>query len=566
MGKRLMSKFLLVFLIASSLTACLAQNEPTPSAAPSSTPAEPAVTNTLSPTPTPTTVPQPEDWWKVVVFYEIFVRSFKDSDGDGIGDFQGIIEQLDYLNDGDPTTTDDLGVGGIWLMPINPSPSYHGYDVTDYYAINPDYGSMEDFKQFLADAQQRGIKVIMDLVLNHTSTEHSWFQAAVDPASEYHDWYVWSDHNPQTPGPWAQNVWHRNNQNGLFYYGVFWGGMPDLNYDNPDVSAEMMNVSKYWLDEVGVDGFRVDAARYLFADGLVQSDTKSTIAWFEDWRSYYKAINPEAFTVGEVWTNLRVTATYGDGMDSLFMFDLAEDVKNAVFAPQPKRIIDSYLETLEYFPDLNFSTFLSNHDQQRVMSLYTGNVDKAKLAAFIYLTGPGVPFIYYGEEIGMLGNKPDELIRTPMQWSGDDGGGFTSGDAWQPLNEDYQTMNVALQDQDPSSLLNQYRALVNLRNQHSALRTGSYLPLTSSCTQVYPVLRVSEEEALIVIANLSRLTLEGCTLSIEESPFSGEYQVEVLLGEGEFEPVQFGENGEMEEYSLSESLQPWEKFILLLSN
>jgi alpha-amylase len=519
-----------------------------------------------APTPTPTTEPEPEAdaWWQDVVFYEIFVRSFKDSDGDGVGDFQGVIQQLDYLNDGNPDTHDDLGIGGIWLMPINPSPSYHGYDVIDYYAVNPDYGTMEDFKELLAEAEKRGIKIIIDLVINHTSTQNPWFEASRDPESEYHDWYVWSETNPQIPGPWFQNAWHRDGTNGLYYYGIFWGGMPDLNYDNPAVTEEILNISKFWLEEVGVDGFRVDAARYLFADGVAQQDTKETIKWFEDWRLFYETINPEAFTVGEVWTDLQVTAKYAQGMNSLFMFDLAEDIKGGIFAPDPSRIIKSYLDTLSYFPEGHFSTFLSNHDQQRVMSLLNGDLQKAKSAAYIYLTGPGVPFIYYGEEIGMLGNKPDELLRTPMQWSGEPAGGFTSGTPWQPQNEDYQEVNVALQDGNPDSLLTQYRALVYLRNQHPALRTGAYLPFTSTCRQLYPVLRVEEDQAMVLLANLTRRPMEDCTISIEESPLSGQYVAEALFGEGEFVEITFSEDGSLTDYQIPD-LEPYEQFILILN-
>lgn len=520
-------------------------------------------TPTLTPTPEPE--PEAEAWWQDVVFYEIFVRSFKDSDGDGVGDFQGMIQMLDYLNDGDPDTHDDLGIGGIWLMPIGPSPSYHGYDVTDYYAVNPDYGTMDDFKELLAEAKKRGIKIIIDLVINHTSTQHPWFEASRDPESEYHDWYVWSETNPQIPGPWFQNAWHRDGANGLYYYGIFWGGMPDLNFDNPAVSAEIMNISKFWLEDVGVDGFRVDAARYLYADGIAQQDTKETITWFEEWRDFYKPINPEAFTVGEVWTDLQVTAKYAQGMDSLFMFDLAEDIKGGIFAPDPSRIIKSYLDTLTYFPDGHFSTFLSNHDQQRVMSLYTGDLQKAKLAAYIYLTGPGVPFIYYGEEIGMLGNKPDELLRTPMQWSGESKAGFTTGTPWQPQNDDYQDVNVALQDGDPDSLLTQYRTLVHLVNQHSALRTGAYLPFTSTCRQLYPVLRVEEDQIIILLANLTRRPMEDCTISIEESPLSGQYAVEVLFGEGTFADMNFADNGAISDYQVPEILDPYQQFILRLT-
>jgi glycosidase len=493
------------------------------------------------------------------------VRSFKDSDGDGVGDFQGIIEKLDYLNDGDPRTTTDLGIGGIWLMPINPSPSYHGYDVTDYYAVNPDYGTMQDFKELLAEAEKRGIKIIIDLVLNHTSTEHPWFQASQDSESEYHDWYVWEENNPQTPGPWFQNAWHRNNKNGMYYYGVFWGGMPDLNYDNPAVSAEMMNISKFWLEEIGVDGFRVDAARYLFADGTVQQDTATTIEWFEDWRAFYKPINPEAFTVGEVWTDLQVTAKYGQGMDSLFMFDLAEDIKGSIYSPDVSRIIQSYLDTLSYFPKQDFSTFLSNHDQQRVMSLYDENINKAKLAAFVYLTGPGVPFIYYGEEVGMIGDKPDEKIRTPMQWTAEEGAGFTASRAWQAPNSNFTEYNVALQDADLDSLLNHYRSLIHLRNQYSALQTGAYLPFISSCRQVYANLRITEDQALLVIANISRQELEACKLSIEVSPLSGVYDLELLFGEGNFEPITFQASGALLDYQLPNPLAPYKSYIFKLT-
>jgi glycosidase len=341
--------------------------------------------------------------------------------------------------------------------------------------------------------------------------------------------------------------------------------MPDLNYDNPEVSAEVMNVSKFWLEEVGVDGFRVDAARYLFADGTVQQDTATTIQWFEDWRAFYKPINPDAFTVGEVWTDLQVTAKYGQGMDSLFMFDLAEDIKGGIYSPDPSRIIGSYLDTLEYFPEMNFSSFLSNHDQQRVMALYDQTMEKAKLAAYVYLTGPGVPFIYYGEEIGMIGDKPDEKIRTPMQWNDERGAGFTSATPWQPLNSNYTDYTVALQDDDADSLLNHYRRLIHIRNQYPALRTGDYLPFTSSCRQVYPILRVEDGQALLVIANLSRQELENCTISIETSPLEGEYQLTPLFGEGEFAPIVFDTNGAVTEYALPEVLEPWEQFIFVLN-
>ena len=506
-------------------------------------------------------------WWNDSVFYEIFVRSFKDSDGDGIGDFQGIIQQLDYLNDGDPNTHDDLGIRGIWLMPIFPSPSYHGYDVTDYFDVNPEYGTMDDFKQLLTEAHKRGIYIIVDLVINHTSNQHPWFKAALDPESEYHDWYVWSDSKPSYPGPWGQGVWHRAS-NGLYYYGVFWSGMPDLNFDNPAVSGMMLEASRFWLEDVGIDGFRVDAARYLYAEGVAQADTSKTLAWFREWRPFYKAINPEAFSVGEVWTDLQSTTKYGggDGLDSLFIFDLSEDILNAVFAPNPTRITESYLDTLAAFPDLQFSTFLTNHDQQRTMSFYQGRTDKAKMAAFIYLTGPGVPFIYYGEEIGMTGNKPDEKLRTPMQWSSEKYAGFSSKFPWIMVNMDYKDVNVSIQAEDPDSLLNLYRTLVAIRNEHEALRTGVYLPLESNNKSIYATLRVSPDEILLVLVNLGKDTLSDCQLSLAESPLRGSYAIEAIFGEGSFESVNVNAAGAIIKYTIAERLDSGEMLILNLSH
>jgi glycosidase len=192
-------------------------------------------------------------------------------------------------------------------------------------------------------------------------------------------------------------------------------------------------------------------------------------------------------------------------------------------------------------------------------------MEKAKLAAYVYLTGPGVPFIYYGEEIGMIGDKPDEKIRTPMQWNDERGAGFTSATPWQPLNSNYSDYTVALQDDDADSLLNHYRRLIHIRNQYPALRTGDYLPFTSSCRQVYPILRVEDGQALLVLANLSRQELENCTISIETSPLEGEYQLTPLFGEGEFAPIVFDTNGAVTEYALPEVLEPWEQFIFVLN-
>lgn len=511
----------------------------------------------------------PEDaslgWWNDAVFYEIFVRSFKDSDGDGIGDFRGIIEMLDYLNDGDPNTTSDLGITGIWLMPIFPSPSYHGYDVTDYKAVNPDYGTLQDFQDLLEACHERGIRVIVDFVINHTSSEHPWFVSSKNEASEYRSWYVWSDTKLTQTGPWGQNAWYESG--GSFYYAPFWSGMPDLNYKEPKVTEAMYDATKFWLD-MGVDGFRVDAARYLVEEGATLQDAQGSIEWFQNWREYYTGINPEAYTVGEVWTDTQVIAKYGEptrGMQEYFMFDLAGDILGGLFAPDPSRIMASYLETLQYFPDQQFATFLTNHDQQRVASFFSGKLDRQKLAAFVYLTGPGTPFIYYGEEIGMTGNKPDEWLRTPMQWSAEAHAGFSSAAPWEPLNDGWEELNVAVQDSDPESLLNWYRGLVGLRNRYPALQKGDYIPFTSSCRRLYTVARVLEGEVLLTVANLGVQSLENCTIGLEGSDLAGTWQTEAVWGTAPFDEISFADDGSLTDFLVAQSLAGGETFVLKLT-
>lgn len=553
---------LAVILLSLIVTACQPNVEtiqPTESA---------QVVETEEPLPTEA-IDQPviEDemgWWNEVVFYEIFVRSFKDSDGDGIGDFQGIISQLDYLNDGDPSSTDDLGIGGIWLMPIMPSPSYHGYDVTNYQQVNPDYGTLADFEQLLEECHQRGIHVVIDFVINHTSSEHPWFLSAQDPASGFRNWYVWEDTRPGKSGPWGQTSWYE--ANGSYYYAPFWSGMPDLNYYEQMVTKAMYNATQYWLD-LGVDGFRVDAARYLFEDAISQQDTKSSIAWFQDWREFYTTINPTAYTVGEVWTDTQVIAKYNEptrGMQEYFMFDLAADILGGIYSPDPSRIMKSYLDTLEYFPDQQFATFLTNHDQQRVASYFSERLQPQKLAAFVYLTGPGTPYIYYGEEIGMIGGKPDELIRKPMQWSAEANAGFSDAEPWQDLAEGWEETNVETENEDPESLLNWYKYLINTRNQLPALQKGSYLPFSSSCRRLYTVARVYEDQVVLVMANLGVQTLENCTISIEESPLAGTWTTNSIWGELPFDQISFADDGSITEFLVAPLLEGGQTMILTL--
>ncbi|MEW5940069.1 MAG: alpha-amylase family glycosyl hydrolase [Chloroflexota bacterium] len=442
-------------------------------------------------------------WWREIVFYEIFVRSFKDSDGDGIGDFNGIVEKLDYLQ--------ELGVGGIWLMPIHPSPSYHGYDVTDYYAVNPDYGTMEDFKRLLEEARKRNIRVIIDLVLNHTSNQHPFFRAALDSASPFHDWYIWSD----APQAWGQ--WHPTQPNGPYYYGFFCECMPDLNYANPEVTAEMEKVVNFWLADVGVDGFRLDAAKHLFeADGRIEN-VPATHEWFAEFYRGYKSVAPEAYTVGEVYgAGAFLAKTYESQMDQVFNFELASGFLNSANAGVISAVDSAYKFSLNNMPNGNYATFLANHDQNRVMTVLNGNVEKAKVAAALLLTAPGTPFLYYGEEIGMTGAKPDEMIRTPMQWSADANAGFTLGVPWEPVNPDFAQVNVAAQTDDPASLLAHYRALVRLRNAHPALRTGSATLVPTNHPSVFALLRADENEAILALVNLGGEFVRAYQLDLRE--------------------------------------------------
>jgi alpha-amylase len=496
-------------------------------------------------------------WWKDTVFYQIFVRSFADSNGDGIGDFNGLTQKLDYLNDGDPNTTDDLGVQGLWLMPIQPSPSYHGYDVSDYTNVNPDYGSMDDFKAFLSQAHHRGLHVLIDLVVNHTAIDHPWFVAseAGDPA--YADWYIWSDTNPGYLGPWGEDVWHPFGDR--YFYAVFSADMPDLNYRDPAVTAAIDQVAQFWLTDVGVDGFRIDGAKHLVEEGQSQENTTATHAWFKDFRAFLQGLNPQVLTVGEVWSPSEQAAPYvQDGeMNLVFNFPLAEDIAAGVSFNDATRITSSLTQQSRTYAGASYASFLSNHDMARLMTRLYGDEQKARAAAAVLLTAPGVPFIYYGEEIGMRGDKPDPLIRTPMQWTGEDQGGFTSGVPWEPLTIDYTTRNVAAQSADPDSLLSLYRKLIALRNDHYALRTGAYLPVQTGNQKLLAMLRVADQETVLVLINLGKDAIVQPSLAWDESPLRGRQTGRRLLGSGRVTALAPDAQGRVAGYAPLDELAPY---------
>src|ERR1700686_427529 len=255
------------------------------------------------------------------VCYEVFVRSFADADGDGIGDLRGLISHLDYINDGNPQSTTDLGANCIWLMPIAKSVSYHGYDVTDYYHVDGRYGTDRDFRELVRAAHNRGIRIIVDFVPNHSSSENPWFQSALrDPASPYRAWYRWSAVDPHQPGPWGQVAWHKSPVREEYYYGVFWQGMPDLNYGTPAVVKEMQKVTAYWLKEMGVDGFRFDAIPYLVEERGQLKHTRGTHEVLRVLGDGIRREKPGSFTVGEMSDgSVDVLASYyPDQLDSYF--------------------------------------------------------------------------------------------------------------------------------------------------------------------------------------------------------------------------------------------------------
>ena len=498
-------------------------------------------------------------WWNDAVFYEIFVRSFRDSDGDGIGDFNGITEKLDYLQ--------ALGIQGLWLMPINPSPSYHGYDGTNYFAVNADYGTMDDFKHLLEEAHKRDIKIIIDLVMNHTSAKHPWFQGALTPGSEYRDWYKWSDADPGTRGPWGAQAWYPAS-NGQYYYAIFWDQMPDLNYDTPAVRDEIKKITSFWLDGVGIDGFRLDAVRYM-VEGQQLADSPTNHQFLEEWGTYYRTINPQAFTVGEAWTdnaNVKKYTNTDKELSSAFNFDLSAAILKALNESNNSTLRFVLQTTLRDFPQQDNSNFLTNHDMARVTNqLGADSENKAKVAAGILLTAPGIPFMYYGEEIGMSGTKPDELIRTPMQWSGAQGAGFTQATPWEPVNPDFPILNVENQNGVETSLLEHYRKLIQLRNAHPALRVGETFVAESNSNKLISYLRVSDNETLLIVINIDDKPITDYKLELSIGPLSGTYSAISVLDNTTINTLNANDKGGFDDYLPLPEIPPYSVIVIQLT-
>ncbi len=460
------------------------------------------------------------NWWNNTVAYEIFVRSFFDTNGDGRGDFNGITQKLDYLNDNNPNTKTDLGVNLIWLMPINPSPSYHGYDVLNYKAVHPNYGNANTFKNFINEAHSRNIKVIIDLVINHTSSQHPWFikSAANDPF--YRNFYRWQNPAPTQQGPWGQQVWYP--KNGSNYYALFWSEMPDLNFNYQPVRDSIFDIAKFWLKEMNVDGFRLDAAMYLFEEGNTLKNHPKTISFWKALNDSCEVWKPNSLLIGEVWDATSVVQLYNDALDMCFDFNLSDQNMSSVNSGNPFLARQALKTTQEVYDQNQFGTFLTNHDQNRVFDVLGNNIQKAKVAASLLLTQPGVPFIYYGEEVAMKGVKPDEDIRRPMQWSNSTNAGFSIATPWRSVNSNYATYNVSTMQNDSNSLWNHYQKLIELRNNDSILMLGSSKNIISSANEIHSYQRTYKNEDEIVLVNTSAINISNLNFQFTRTDLSND--------------------------------------------
>jgi glycosidase len=434
--------------------------------------------------------------WQRGAFMEVFVRAYKDSDGDGVGDLKGLTQQLDYLK--------DLGIKGIWLMPITTSADGdHGYATTDFRAIDPAYGTREDFDELLRQAHARGIGVVMDYVINHSARAHPMFASALadGPASPFFDWYVWEKDAPQGWDIWGKYPWTRTHKG--YYFGTFGKHMPDFNFKNPAVLAYHQSSLRFWLNR-GLDGFRLDAVPHLVENNAKDwNDQPESRRITGDLRSLITAY-PQRHVVCEATAKPQVYAA-PDICGSAFAFGLERNIVNASKGDkEPIKYVADYFTTAPH----TMATFVANHDifaGARLWDQLRGNRAQYKLAAASYLLQPGTPFIYYGEEIGMAGVKGlegDEPLRAPMSWTADmRGAGFTTnGKPFRPIAPNVAHNNVAAQLADPQSLLSFYKSMLALRNNLPSLASGSYdAPVVQGRVMAYR--RTLAAETTLVVIN-----------------------------------------------------------------
>lgn len=494
-------------------------------------------------------------WWKAATIYQIYPRSFCDSDGDGIGDLPGIIGKLDYLQ--------KLGIGGIWLSPIFASPmDDNGYDISDYQAVAPEFGTLEDFDTLVAEAKRRGIGIVLDLVVNHTSDEHRWFlEARKGRDNPYRDYYIWRDPAPDggvpnaIPSVFGGPAWRFDEASGQYYFHQFSRRQPDLNWENPRLRADIYAMMNWWLDR-GIAGFRMDVI-----DLIGKEVDKGITAEGPHLHDYLKEMHRETFggrdvlTVGEAWSATPASALLYSGRDRgelsmVFQFEHVTqgwDEVHGKWKPKPfdlvalKSVLGKW--QLALAEDGWNSLFWGNHDLPRAVSHYGDTSEhhdaSAKMLATVLHLLKGTPYIYQGEEIGMTnapfsdiaqyrdietlnmhrlhleaGLSPEEFIaganrnsrdnaRTPMQWSAAPNGGFTEGEPWISVNANHTRINVASALEDDASIFNHYRRLVALRREHRVIVEGRYQSFLDQHPDVYVYTRTLEDQRIVVMASFA---------------------------------------------------------------
>lgn len=510
-------------------------------------------------------------WYQKAVFYELYIRAFCDGNGDGHGDFRGAITKLDYIQ--------SLGVDCIWILPMYPSPlKDDGYDIADYMGIHPDYGTLDDFKAFLDAAHERGLRVVTDLVMNHTSDQHRWFQEArKGPDSPYHDYYVWSETGTEYADAriifldYEPSNWTFDEKAGKYYWHRFYRSQPDLNYDNPAVHEEMINIMRYWLD-LGVDGFRADAVPYLYErEGTNCENLPETHAFLKKVRRIMDDEYPGRILIAEAnqWPE-DVRPYFGDGDEFHMCFHFP--IMPRLYMALKRSDKSCILNILERTPDIpanaQWLTFLRNHDEltlemvtpeerqwmweqyapeprmrqnlgirRRLAPLLEGDRRRWLLLNALLLSLPGTPIIYYGDEIGMGDNiwlRDRHGCRTPMQWDESRNSGFSAAEeTYLPINEDdvygFDKVNVAAQEKDPESRLWAMRFLLQARRKQAALRAGRMEILAVDNPAILAYWRVAEsgegEERLLCIYNLSS---QQQSIALELAEEKGQYLIDLL--------------------------------------
>ncbi len=519
----------------------------------------------------------PHDWYKDAIFYEVPVRSFYDSNGDGIGDFPGLTEKLDYIQ--------QLGADCIWLLPMYPSPlKDDGYDISDFYSTMPEYGTLDDFRRFLDAAHARGIRVIADLVMNHTSDQHPWFQEARrSPTSPKREYYVWSDDPERYAGTriiftdTETSNWSWDPVAGAHYWHRFFKHQPDLNYDSPRVRDAMLEVVSFWLG-IGLDGFRCDAAPYLFErEGTNCENLAETHAYLQQLRAHVDQHFPGSVLLAEAnqWP-ADVRDYFGDGNEfhMAFHFPLMPRLFMALRREDRTPIIEILDQTPEIPESCQWGLFLRNHDEltlemvtdadrdymyleyardpkmrlnlgirRRLAPLMENGRRQIELLNSLLLSMPGSPIIYYGDEIGMgdnvyLGDRAG--VRTPMQWSGDKNAGFSRADParlFGPVILDpvyhYEALNVESQTRVPTSLLNWMRRLIAVRKRYPVFGRGAIEFLLPANTKVLAYIRNDATQTVLCVVNLARFVQP---VELDLSRYRGAVPVE-LIGETPFPPI-----------------------------